>query len=254
MNYYSKKACVLRWVTLLLLAGVTAPALAAASATTFDFTLTRDAALTSAGVCDGAGRLVRTLGTMQPRPAGRQSAAWDGLDEFTNAAPAGEYALRVVRNGSTYTNVRSEDGSPLYALGRSGVWKRPGGKEAGYVWLGGWVLARYGRNHDRLWMARLPEVCPGLCDIPGGRGVMVGVYQKGHVYHYEPNGLLLGVAKLGDAAGNETGWMDNPAALAVARDPRDGVLDVFGEDSWVNRIIWYRVDDRDIQVVTRTKR
>ena len=93
-----------------------------------------------------------------------------------------------------------------------------------------------------------------MCDVPGGGGVMLGYYQQGHVYHYEPGGLLIGVAKLGDAAGNQTGWMDNTAALAVSRDPRDGVLDVFGEDSWLNRIIWYRVDDREVQVITGTKR
>ena len=70
--------------------------------------------------------------------------------------------------------------------------------------------------------------------------------------NYEPGGLLIGTAKLGEAAGNQTGWMDNTAALAVARDPRDGILDVFGEDSWLNRIIWYRVDDRKVAYVTGT--
>lgn len=62
------------------------------------------------------------------------------------------------------------------------------------------------------------------------------------------------MAKLGDAAGNQTGWMDKTAALAVARDPRDGLLDVFGDDSWLNRIIWYRVDDRNIQTIAGKRR
>lgn len=44
--------------------------------------------------------------------------------------------------------------------------------------------------------------------------------------------------------------MDNTSAVAVSRHPRDGLLDVFGEDSWLNRNIWYRVDDRDIETVT----
>ena len=43
--------------------------------------------------------------------------------------------------------------------------------------------------------------------------------------------------------------MDNTAALAVNRDPRDGLLDVFGEHSWLNRLIWHRVDDRNIQTL-----
>ena len=144
--------------------------------------------------------------------------------------------------------VRSDDGS-LYAMGRSDAWERPGGKEAGWIWMGGWALARYDKANSRQWIVRLPEVCPGLCDIPGGRGVMAGYYRLGHVYHYEPGGLLIGIAKLGDAAGNQTGWMDNTAALSVNRDPRDGLLDVFGEDSWLNRMIWYRVDDRNIKTV-----
>jgi hypothetical protein len=144
--------------------------------------------------------------------------------------------------------VRSEDGS-LYAMGRSGLWPAPGGKEASWIWMGGWALAKFDRAGQRLWITKVPVVCPGLCEIPGGQGVMLGYYQQGHIYHYEPGGLLIGIAKLGDAAGNQTGWMDNTAALAVNRDPRDGVLDVFGEDSWLNRMIWYRVDDRNIRVI-----
>jgi len=145
--------------------------------------------------------------------------------------------------------VRSDDGT-LYAMGRCEAFERPGGKEAGYIWMGGWALARYGKDGVRLWLTPLPQVCPGLCDIPGGRGVMLGYYQKGHIYHYEPGGLHIGTAKLGDAAGNQTGWMDNTASLNVNRDPRDGLLDVFGEDSYLNRIIWYRVDDRDVREVS----
>jgi sugar lactone lactonase YvrE len=156
-------------------------------------------------------------------------------------SPAGFFPLMAVR---------ADDGS-LYAMGRSDAWERPGGKEAGYIWMGGWALARYDRANRRQWITRLPEVCPGMCDIPGGNGgVMLGYYKLGHIYHYEPGGLLIGVARLGDPAGNQTGWMDNTAALSVQRDPRDGVLDVFGEDSWLNRMIWYRVNDRDVQVVT----
>jgi sugar lactone lactonase YvrE len=146
--------------------------------------------------------------------------------------------------------VRADDGS-LYAMGRSEAWDRPGGKEAGYIWMGGWALARYDAENRRQWITKLPQVCPGMCDVPGGRGgVMLGYYKLGHIYHYEPGGLLIGAAKLGDAAGNQTGWMDNTAALSVERDPRDGLLDVFGEDSWLNRMIWYRVDDREREAVT----
>ena len=33
---------------------------------------------------------------------------------------------------------------------------------------------------------------------------MLGCYQKGRIYHYEPGGLLIGTAKLGDAASNRS--------------------------------------------------
>jgi hypothetical protein len=147
--------------------------------------------------------------------------------------------------------VRGDDGS-LYAFGRSEGWQRPGGKTAGYAWMGGWALRRYDKQGRTLWSAKLPQVCVGMDAIPGGRGVMLGYFEKAYVYHYNPDGLLIGMMKPGDAAGKVTGWMDNTSAVAVQRDPRDGLLDVFGEDSWLNRNIWYRVDDRDIRTVTGT--
>ena len=80
----------------------------------FEFTLPDVAPRTSAGVSDKEGRLVRTLWTVEPRPAGRHSVEWDGRDEFGNAAPGGTYSLRVVANGSIYTNVGTlgNTGSP----------------------------------------------------------------------------------------------------------------------------------------------
>ena len=145
--------------------------------------------------------------------------------------------------------LRADDGT-IYAFGRSDAWQRPGGKTAGYAWMGGWALCRYEKDGKRLWAARLPQVCVGMDAIPGGRGVMLGYFEKAHVYHYTPEGLLIGMMKPGDAAGSVTGWMDNTSAVAVSRDPRDGLLDVFGEDSWLNRNVWYRVDDRDVRTLT----
>jgi len=48
----------------------------------------------------------------------------------------------------------------------------------------------------------------------------------------------------------DAGWILACALGLVNRDPRDGLFDVVGEDSWLNRNIWYRVDDRDIRVLT----
>jgi len=149
--------------------------------------------------------------------------------------------------------IRADDGS-LYAFGRSEAWERPGGKIAGYAWMGGWALCRYGSNNELLWATKLPNVCVGMDAIPARNGkpagVMLGYFEKGYIYHYTPDGLLLGYMQVGEAAGKVTGWMDNTAAVAVNRDPRDGILDVFGEDSWLNRMIWYRVDDSGVRVLS----
>jgi hypothetical protein len=37
--------------------------------------------------------------------------------------------------------------------------------------------------------------------------------------------------------------------VAVNRDPRDGLLDVFVEDNFNLRIAWYRIDDRQIETI-----
>ena len=142
---------------------------------------------------------------------------------------------------------RAEDGS-LYAFGRSVAWKEP--KNSG-AWMGGWTLVRCDKQGNRSWVARLPEVCVGMDLIPGG-GAMLGWYEKAVIYHYNADGLLIGAMQPGPAAGAVTGWMDNTSAVSVARDPRDQKLDVFGEDSWLNRTIWYRVDDRQIETIRGT--
>ena len=43
--------------------------------------------------------------------------------------------------------------------------------------------------------------------------------------------------------------MDDHASVAVTRDPRDGILDVFTEDDYVLRIGWFRIDDHAIDTV-----
>jgi len=48
----------------------------------------------------------------------------------------------------------------------------------------------------------------------------------------------------------KSGWFDNHACVAVNRNRRDGLLDVFTEDDYVLRIGWYRIDDRDIRTVS----
>lgn len=182
-------------------------------------------------------------------------AVWEipllGVDARGNPRYRWEAARVVVERDATATAltplmaVRSPEGA-FYVLNKSGLWKEP--KNAG-AWMGGWALSRHDPGGARRWAIPLPEVCVGLDAAPGGGGgVLVGWYEKGHVYHFDADGLQLGVAAPGPASGGVTGWLDNTAALAANRDPRDGLLDVFTSDNYLYRILWYRIDDRALEV------
>ena len=194
--------------------------------------------------CDHHTRGIWELPLAGLHESGNPIYDWAKARQLTqrDASPVGFFPLMALR---------AEDGT-IYAFGRSEGWKRPGGKTAGYAWMGGWALRRYDRQGKTLWSAKLPQVCVGMDAIPGGKGVMLGYFEKAHVYHYDPDGMLIGRMAPAEAAGKVTGWMDNTSAVAVSRDPRDGMLDVFGEDSWLNRNIWYRVDDRNVRRIEGT--
>jgi len=146
--------------------------------------------------------------------------------------------------------IRSDDGS-IYSIGTSKLWNPPD-KGPQWIWMGGWILCKYDKNGERVWAVKLPQTCTGMDLIPENKGVMVGFFEKGHVYHFTPDGLLIGIFKLGEKAGNITGWLDNQSCVGVERDKRDKKLDVFVEDSYLNRFIWYRVDDSDITTYEKT--
>jgi hypothetical protein len=152
---------------------------------------------------------------------------------------------------------RAEDGS-IYAIGWSKPWPSPKGNP---FWMGGTTLARFDAHGERLWAVPLPEVSVGMDTIPGGSdtgrgdssrsgGCIVGTGKNAALLHYNADGLLIGSAQPGAAMNKQSGWFDNHACVAVNRDRRDGILDVFAEDDFVLRIGWYRIDDRKIDVVT----
>jgi hypothetical protein len=75
--------------------------------------------VTSAGIFNAQGRLVRTLWAVEVLPAGDLTASWDGLDNFGSRVPTGSYTWKVIRNGSTYTNLSTigNTGLPPYTAG-----------------------------------------------------------------------------------------------------------------------------------------
>jgi hypothetical protein len=143
------------------------------------------------------------------------------------------------------------DGS-YYAFG----WSRgfPPPKDNPF-WMGGTTLARFDKAGRRLWAVELPQPCVGMDVMPpgkdggGGGGVIVGTGKGANLLHYTADGLLIGRTGPGEAMSGKSGWLDNHASVAVNRNPRDAIIDVFTEDDLVCRIGWYRIDDRDIEVI-----
>ncbi|OYW14381.1 MAG: hypothetical protein B7Z55_15845, partial [Planctomycetales bacterium 12-60-4] len=72
-----------------------------ASPVNFSFTLSSPQR-TSAGVYLADGTLVRTIWSGVTYPAGTNTAAWDGLDDWGNLVPDGSYQVRVLANSCTY--------------------------------------------------------------------------------------------------------------------------------------------------------
>ena len=147
------------------------------------------------------------------------------------------------------------DGS-FYAFGWSKAWPAPNNNP---FWMGGNTLIRFDATGARLWAVHLPRTAVGLDVIPGGKGGLVprggegcfvGMADSAAILHYTADGLLIGSIKPGAAMCGQTGWLDCHASVAISRDPRDGLLDVFTEDDLTLRFGWYRVDDRKIVTVT----
>jgi hypothetical protein len=142
---------------------------------------------------------------------------------------------------------RADDGS-FYAFGWSATFPQP---KDNPFWMGGTTLARFDKTGKLLWAVKLPKLAVGLDVIPGGKGgCFVGEGKDARLDHFSADGLLIGAMQPGEAMCKQTGWLDNHASVAVNRDRRDGILDVFAEDDYVLRIGWYRVDDRDMETHT----
>jgi hypothetical protein len=144
------------------------------------------------------------------------------------------------------------DDGMTYVYGHT---KRPGTPQHGGAWMGGNVLAGFEGDQCK-WQTVLPDVCVSMDFIPGGRGgcLIGGKPGAGQIHHYTRDGLLIGVCGpdpkiMGAPPNNPSGFLDMYAAVAVNRDPRDGLLDVFVEDNFNLRIAWYRIDDRQIETI-----
>jgi len=148
---------------------------------------------------------------------------------------------------------KSEDGS-IYALGNSAPWPQPQGD---LFWMGGTTVVRYDKNGTLLWAIPLPAVAVGMDIVlagPGfakeGDGCVVGLAKAARLLHISSDGLIIGEMSPGPRMAKWSGWLDDQASVALNRDPRDGLVDVFAEDDDLLRIGWYRFDDRNIRRLT----
>jgi hypothetical protein len=153
------------------------------------------------------------------------------------------------------TMVQATPDGSFYASGWSKPHPQPRNNP---FWMGGTTLARYDRAGNLLWWTPTPETIVGMDTIPAAKpadssaGVIVGGGKSATLYHYTADGLLIGKLSPGPAMGKHSGWLDNHASVAVNRDSRDGLLDVFAEDDFTCRIAWYRIDDREIRTLNAT--
>ena len=153
---------------------------------------------------------------------------------------------------------RSIDDGMIYGLGST---RKQGTPQEGGLHMGGNVLMGFALKdgeeiNDARWAVVLPKKTVGLAPVPGGNGgVLVGgdPWRAG-VRHYTKDGLLIGGFQSDPRYGVPpfdwpSGLLDAPLAVNCNRDPRDGMLDVWTEDNFNQRLIWYRVDDRDIETI-----
>ena len=154
---------------------------------------------------------------------------------------------------------RSVEDGMIYGLANT---KKSGTPQEGGMHMGGNVLMGFleknTENSEEItepqWSLVLPKKTVGLSPIPGGKGgVLIGGDPwRGGVRHYTKDGLLIGGFQSDARFGTQpldwpSGLLDSQLAVNCNRDPRDGVLDVWTEDNFNQRLIWYRVDDRDVE-------
>ena len=195
-----------------------------------------------------------------------------GVDKEGNPVYDWNAAVRIVGDqaGPSELGIQKGDDFQWKLVGRSGdgmVYglantKKSGTPQEGGMHMGGNVLMGFQQENVEdpqeiakpKWAVVLPKKSVGLAAISGGRcGVLIGGDPyRGGVRHYTKDGLLIGGFQSDPRFGAKpldwpSGLLDAQLAVNCDRDPRDGILDVWTEDNFNQRLIWYRVDDRDIE-------
>ena len=195
-----------------------------------------------------------------PDKAGNPIYKWNSAKIVVTDA-AGPGALGIAKGDDFQWKLagRSIEDGMIYGLGHT---RKLGTPQEGGLHMGGNVLMGFqvknAENPEQIseakWCVVLPKKTVGMSPIQGGSGgVLVGgdPWRAG-IRHYTKDGLLIGGFQSDPRYGTPpfdwpSGLLDAQLAVNCNRDPRDGLLDVWTEDNFNQRLIWYRVDDRDIE-------
>lgn len=148
-------------------------------------------------------------------------------------------------------------GKMVYAYGNSATY--PHSPQSRGLFMGGNMLVGFIGAHQK-WLLPLPHVSVGMDVVPPASagepgGVLIGGDPfKGQVDYYTADGLLVcrmqPSTAMGVAPNVPTGCLDAYSAIAANRNPATGQLDVFVQDDYNDRILWYQVSDRHLSAIT----
>lgn len=220
-----------------------------------------DLALQSFGIAeDGA----LWLATLYQYSSGESCSVWKlplrGLDNVGNPIYEWADAIEVVKNSTLMTlfgltnphdltmmmaNFNPVDGL-VYAL----VYVSGQGPDRGGAWMAGNILGAFSLDGTLAWKVVLPAPAIGMTVVPTG-GVMLGQNvddnnnpANGTIHRYNASGSLIATISPppGDTwpIGLPSGAFDCYGAINAQLAP-DGLLDIFAEDDFNGRVIWYHI-------------
>lgn len=115
----------------------------------FSFTLAQSARSTSAGVYDAQGKLVRTLWSARPYPAGTHRALWDGRDDSGDPVPPSTFTVKVLTSNVHY-DWEGVIGVTESSLAGPHNWDAAGSFPPGLTFLNGKAYVAGGYNEARI--------------------------------------------------------------------------------------------------------
>ena len=160
---------------------------------------------------------------------------WAKAVKVVNTLPGVSNATFVIGEDGIYLSFKDEDFGP----------ESSESTYANYSIGGDNALEKFDLAGHPVWIIPLLGYSQDLDASPGG-GVIIGSMVGSVIYQVTGDGQMIGYQfPLPLASHSSPDWLDSRGgALAVSRDPADGILDVFTEAIGSSGTDWYRIDDR----------